>query len=270
MPMTLVGNTTTRPDVKKFCIRGVDIAAIDIDVATNLIKQLAINGQGTYVTVTGAHGIVESVHSDRVRDAHAHATLVVPDGMPIVWLGRLLGFSAIGRVYGPDLMASVFSRSELRELKHFFYGSTPAVIETLISAIKSRFGEFNLVGIHSPPLRPAGFEEDQAVISHIRQLRPNIIWVGLSTPKQEIWLLNHMQKIGTGVGIGVGAAFDLLSGLTRQAPRWIQRSGCEWLFRLVVDPKRLIRRYAFVVPRFLYYMAEALIRHYTSRSTNQL
>src|SRR5262249_39682405 len=99
------------------------------------------------------------------------------------------------------------------------------------------------------------------VISRIRDLRPHIIWIGLSTPKQEIWLLDHMQKIGTGVGIGVGAAFDLLSGTTQQAPRWIQRSGLEWLFRLAVEPRRLFRRYLFIVPHFLYYMAETFVVH---------
>lgn len=245
--------------VKRFRVRGIKIAAIDIVTATNLIEQLAADVQPSYVTVTGAHGIVESVYSDRVLEAHEKAALVVPDGMPLVWLGRLLGFRSIGRVYGPDLMESVFSRKELRELRHFFYGSTSAVIESLASNIRTRFGEFTLVGIHSPPVRPVGFAEDEDVISRIRQLKPHIVWVGLSTPKQEIWLRDHMPKIGSSLGIGVGAAFDLLAGTTQQAPRWIQRSGFEWLFRLAVEPKRLFRRYLFIVPRFLYYMAETFV-----------
>ena len=207
----------------------------------------------------GRHGIVESVYDDKVREAHQQASLVVPDGMPLVWVGRLLGFSSMGRVYGPDLMAAMFSRADLRQLRHYFYGSTPAAIERLTATITSRFGEFNLVGAYSPPIRPAGFDEDEDVLSRIRQLQPHIIWVGLSTPKQELWLQTHMPKIGSGVGIGVGAAFDLVSGTTRQAPRWIQRSGLEWLFRTAVEPKRLFRRYLFIVPRFLYYMAETFV-----------
>jgi N-acetylglucosaminyldiphosphoundecaprenol N-acetyl-beta-D-mannosaminyltransferase len=261
MIMTLGGNTATGFDFKSFRVRGINVAAIDIPLATDLIQQLATSAQGAYVTVTGAHGIVESVYSERVRKAHEQAAMIVPDGMPLVWLGRLLGFNSMGRVYGPDLMESVFSRRELRRLSHFFYGSTPAVIDSLAAIIRSRFGEFNLVGSFSPPVRPVGFDEDEEVISHIRQLRPQIIWIGLSTPKQEIWLLNHMHKIGTGVGIGVGAAFDLLSGTTQQAPRWIQRSGLEWMFRLAVEPRRLFRRYFFIVPRFLYYMAETFVMH---------
>jgi N-acetylglucosaminyldiphosphoundecaprenol N-acetyl-beta-D-mannosaminyltransferase len=235
------------------------VAAIDLDQACDLIGQLATNGQGAYVTVTGAHGIAESVYDDKVREAHQQVALVVPDGMPLVCLGRLLGFDSMGRVYGPDLMVAVFSRADLRQLRHYFYGSTPAAVERLTATLTLRFGEFNLVGAYSPPIRPVGYEEDEDVLSRIRLLKPHIIWVGLSTPKQEIWLHNHMHKIGSGVGIGVRAAFDLVSGTTRQAPRWIQRSGLERLFRLAVEPRRLFRRYLFVVPRFLYYMAETFI-----------
>jgi N-acetylglucosaminyldiphosphoundecaprenol N-acetyl-beta-D-mannosaminyltransferase len=257
--MEFVGNTEIAPQFRTFGVRGINVAAIDVPTATDLIGQLATNDHGVYVTVTGAHGIVESVYGDRVREAHQQAAVVVPDGVPLVWLGRLLGFNSIGRVYGPDLMSSVFSRRELRQLRHFFYGSTPAVIDRLTATLKSRFGEFNLVGAHSPPIRPVGFDEDDEVLSHIRQLKPHVVWVGLSTPKQEVWLCSHMHKIGSGVGIGVGAAFDLLSGTTLQAPRWVQRSGLEWAFRLAVEPRRLFRRYLFIVPRFLYYMAETFV-----------
>jgi N-acetylglucosaminyldiphosphoundecaprenol N-acetyl-beta-D-mannosaminyltransferase len=246
-------------EFKTFRVRGINVAAIDVAEATDLIATLATSSRGEYVTVTGAHGIVESVYSNEILNAHQQASLVVPDGMPLVWLGRLLGFRSMGRVYGPDLMAGVFSRGDLRGLKHFFYGSTPAVHDRLKAAIGSRFGEFNLTGAYAPPIRPIGFEESDEVLAHIRALKPHIIWVGLSTPKQELWLLNHMQKIGCGVGIGVGAAFDLLSGTTTQAPRWIQRSGFEWAFRLAVEPRRLFRRYLFIVPRFLYYMAETFV-----------
>jgi N-acetylglucosaminyldiphosphoundecaprenol N-acetyl-beta-D-mannosaminyltransferase len=246
-------------EFQKFRIRGVNVAAINVDRACDLIGQLARHGKGTYVTVTGAHGIVESVYDDEIREAHQQAAAVVADGMPLVWLGRRLGFTAIGRVYGPDLVAGVFARRELRQLRHFFYGSMPAVVEKLTASLSSRFGEFNLVGTYSPPMRPIGFVENEAVLSRMRELRPNIIWVGLSSPKQEIWLRNHMRQIGSGVGIGVGAAFDLMSGSTPQAPRFIQRSGCEWLFRLAMEPGRLHKRYAFIVPRFLFLIIEALL-----------
>jgi N-acetylglucosaminyldiphosphoundecaprenol N-acetyl-beta-D-mannosaminyltransferase len=258
--MTSGGEAAPAFGFETFSVRGTDVAAIDVDRATDLIAQLAANGRAAYVTVTGAHGIVESVGDERVREAHQQASMVVPDGMPLVWLGRLLGFNSIGRVYGPDLMSSIFSRKELRELRHFFYGSTTEVISKLTASLTSRFGEFNCVGAFSPPIRPLGFEEENEVLSRIQKLKPHIVWVGLSTPKQEVWLRMHMKKIGCGVGIGVGAAFDLLSGTIPQAPRWVQRSGLEWLFRMAMDPRRLFKRYFFIVPQFLYFMAEALAK----------
>ena len=155
--MTAADNAAPGIEFRRFRVRGTSVAAIDLERACDLIGQLATAGQGSYVTVTGAHGIVESVYSDRVREAHQQATMVVPDGMPLVWLGRLLGFNSIGRVYGPDLMASVFARKELRQLKHYFYGSTPAIVDRLTTTLRSQFGEFTLVGAYSPPIRPVGF-----------------------------------------------------------------------------------------------------------------
>src|SRR5262249_35241920 len=151
--------------------------------------------------------------------------------------------------------------------RHFFYGSDPATVSRLRQILVARFGEFNMVGMHCPAMRPVGFAEDEEIIEAIRQLRPQIVWVGLSTPKQEVWLQMHMRQIGTGVGIGCGAAFDFLSGKTARAPRWVQRSGLEWLFRTVVEPRRLFGRYFFVVPRFLWFLVQALLKHETEFSS---
>jgi N-acetylglucosaminyldiphosphoundecaprenol N-acetyl-beta-D-mannosaminyltransferase len=264
--MTYRGGAARAFEFETFRIRGTDVAAVDVVRASDLVGQLATSTRGAYVTVTGAHGIVESVHNEQIQEAHQRASMVVPDGMPLVWLGRLLGFNSVGRVYGPDLMSCIFSRKELRQLRHFFYGSTPDIVSKLTTTLTSRFGKFNCVGAYSPPIRPLGFSEEESVLANIRDLKPNIIWVGLSTPKQELWLHMHMQKIGGGVGIGVGAAFDLLSGVTPQAPRWIQRSGFEWLFRLAMEPRRLFKRYFFVVPQFLYFMVETLVSRRTTRT----
>jgi N-acetylglucosaminyldiphosphoundecaprenol N-acetyl-beta-D-mannosaminyltransferase len=245
-------------DVPSFSIRGIRIAAIDLKRASRLISARARASHGDYVTVTGAHGIVESSDDDLVLRAHQGAFLVVPDGMPLVWLGRRLGFPTMGRVYGPDLMECIFSKPECRELRHFFYGGRPEVVSKLTSAIATRFGQINVVGTYSPAMNPLGFCEDDAIVRRIRDCRPQIIWVGLSSPKQEVWLHMHMPKIGVGVGIGVGAAFDFLSGTSRQAPRWVQRSGLEWLFRVANEPRRLFWRYFFVVPRFSFLFFETL------------
>jgi N-acetylglucosaminyldiphosphoundecaprenol N-acetyl-beta-D-mannosaminyltransferase len=237
-------------DFTVFQIEGIRVAAVDLQRACRLVAGLAIQRLGTYVTVTGAHGLVESCYDPRIRQAHQSASLVLPDGMPLVWLGRALGHTSMGRVYGPDLIQAIFSEQAFRELRHFFYGSQPQVLTALMDRLTSRFGEFNLVGSYCPPMRLAGFQEDEEVLQIIRHARPHFIWIGLSTPKQELWMYMHMPKIATGVAVGIGAAFDLVAGSTPQAPRWMQRSGLEWLFRLIVDPRRLYRRYAFIVPRF--------------------
>jgi N-acetylglucosaminyldiphosphoundecaprenol N-acetyl-beta-D-mannosaminyltransferase len=247
-------------DYRVFEIRGIRVATVDVFRACDLICARAPLAKGEYVTVTGAHGIVESAYDKRVLNAHQQAAMVVADGMPLVWLGRLLGYSSIGRVNGPELMEVLFAKQEYRNLRHFFYGGDESVVTNFRNVIVSRFGDFNFIGAHYPPFKPSGFIEDEEVLARIRALHPNIVWVGLSTPKQEVWMHMHMAKIGCGIGLGVGAAFDLLSGTTRRAPRWIQRSGFEWLFRLAVEPRRLYKRYFFVIPRFAYFWLETLIK----------
>jgi N-acetylglucosaminyldiphosphoundecaprenol N-acetyl-beta-D-mannosaminyltransferase len=243
----------------RFTIKGIDIAAVDIAFVRAFVGERVTRAAGEYITATSAHGIVESANDDRVLQAHRQALMVVPDGLPLVWLGRLLGFRSTGHVRGSDLMQSIFARRETRMLRHFFYGSNPSVIAQLKKVLLARFGEFNDVGSYCPPIRPPGFAEDGDVLSRIHEATPHFVWVGLSTPKQELWLQMHMPKIASGIGIGVGAAFDLLSGTVPRAPRWIQSSGFEWLFRLAMEPKRLFRRYLFVIPRFIGFFIEALV-----------
>jgi N-acetylglucosaminyldiphosphoundecaprenol N-acetyl-beta-D-mannosaminyltransferase len=247
-------------EIQRFDIAGIDIAAIDLPEACKIIAGAASSHLPAYVTATGAHGVVESVYDESVRHAHKEALLVVPDGMPLMWLGRILGCRSIGRVRGPDLMEAMFSKKEYRDLRHYFYGSKPSVIAALVNVIVARFGQFNFVGSYSPPMQPRGFTEDDEVLSRIREAAPDILWVGLSTPKQELWLRMHMNKIGCGVGIGVGAAFEFVSGILPQAPRWVQCSGFEWLFRLIMEPKRLFRRYFLVVPRFAWLFLQRLLK----------
>ena len=208
-----------------FDIKGVPVAAVSLPFACDFIASRASTACGEYVAVTGAHGIVELAYNERVREAHRQALIVVPDGMPLVWLGRLLGFGSMTRVYGPDLMNGIFETERRRRLKHFFYGANPSVILKLSETLRRRFGEFSLVGTYSPPMQLLGYEECEEVLARIRGVRPDLIWVALSTPKQELWMQMHMPKIGSGIAIGVGAAFDLLSGTTIQAPRWISALG---------------------------------------------
>lgn len=236
-------------------VLGVGVSAVNMAQALEVIDEWIAAGKGNYVCCRDVHGLVLCHNDDELRRIHAHAGLVTPDGMPLVWLGRHAGYACVDRVYGPDLMLALAERSLVKGYRHFFYGGAPEIPERLSCNLKTRFPDLNVVGCYSPPYRPLTEAEDATVTSMINEAQPNIVWIGLSTPKQEQWMMAHVNRLHGAVLIGVGAAFDFHAGVTRQAPRWIQRSGFEWLFRLAVEPKRLWRRYLKVVPLFAYYTA---------------
>ena len=186
---------------------------------------------------------------NELRRMHNDGTgLVTPDGMPLVWLLRKAGYAHVSRVYGPDLMLALAGKTGYR---HFLYGGAPGIPERLANALKSKCPSIDIAGTYSPPFRSLSGEEDEEVCALIQESQPDIIWVGLGTPKQERWMASHVNRLNGAVLIGVGAAFDFHAGTIKQAPRWIQRSGFEWLFRLVVEPRRLWRRYFTVIPLFV-------------------
>jgi N-acetylglucosaminyldiphosphoundecaprenol N-acetyl-beta-D-mannosaminyltransferase len=172
--------------------------------------------------------------------------------MPMVWVGRLQGFKEMSRVYGPDLMLEVCKLSVKNGYTHFFYGGKDGVAQQLEKNLTKRFPGLKVVGTYTPPFRPLSSHEEQELIKLVHDARPDIFWVGLGTPKQEKFMAQYLDKLDTKLMIGVGAAFDIHSGQTRQAPRWMQRSGLEWLFRLLQEPRRLWRRYLINNPLFLY------------------
>lgn len=187
---------------------------------------------------------MQGYRDPELRRIFNRSGLTTPDGMAIVWLLRLQGFSQVERVYGPDLMQAVCKRSAETGWRHYFYGGTPGVAEQLAEKLKTQSPGLQIAGMYSPPFRELTPEEDREMIARINEARPDIVWVGIGSPKQELWMSRHLGQVDAPVLIGVGAAFDFLSGRKRQAPRWIQRSGFEWLFRLGSEPKRLWRRYA--------------------------
>jgi N-acetylglucosaminyldiphosphoundecaprenol N-acetyl-beta-D-mannosaminyltransferase len=202
---------------------------------------------------------MESQRDGELRRIHNEAGLVTPDGMPLVWISRLKGHAQVGRVYGPDLMLVFCEASERQGYRHFLYGGGAGVAELLASRLKERFPGLAIVGTLCPPFRALEPDEDDEVVRCINQARPDIVWVGLSTPKQERWMRAHFGRLTAPVLVGVGAAFDFHAGLKRQAPRWIQRSGLEWLFRLAAEPRRLWRRYLYNNPRFVFLVALQLL-----------
>jgi N-acetylglucosaminyldiphosphoundecaprenol N-acetyl-beta-D-mannosaminyltransferase len=217
------------------------------DVVTQMQLWIQSDVKGRYIAVTGMHGIAESRADHDLRRALDSADLVVPDGMPLVWLGRWHRHPLKRRVYGPELMET-FCRETGAMYRHFFYGGGSGTAEHLADSLHQRYG-IVVAGTYSPPFRPLTHAEQRHVASYVEEVSPSVLWVGLSTPKQEKWMHQNRGKLSVPVMLGVGAAFDINSGKTRQAPVWMRENGFEWLFRLLTEPQRLWRRYLISIPR---------------------
>lgn len=235
-----------------FSVLGVGVSGSEIPQAVDRLKQWIGEGQAArYVAVTGMHGVMEAQKDAEFRAILNAADLVVPDGMPLVWLGRLRGHHLKRRVYGPELMLT-FLQQTGRRYRHFFYGGAPGVPEQLAERLQLQVPELQVVGTCSPPYRALTPEEEAEIARQINDAAPDVVWVGLSTPKQERWMHRMRCLLRTPVLIGVGAAFDIHAGRTRQAPAWMRENGLEWLFRLLSEPRRLWRRYLVLGPKFVF------------------
>jgi N-acetylglucosaminyldiphosphoundecaprenol N-acetyl-beta-D-mannosaminyltransferase len=241
-------------------ILGVGVSAITLDDAVGHVERWIDARIHNYICVTGAHGVLESRRDKCLCDIHKHAGLVTPDGMPVVWLSRLLGEPHIEQVCGRDLMRALTALSTRRGYRQVYYGGGVGVAEQLKKTLTAAYPGLAVVGTFCPPFRELTAEEDATTVEAINALRPDIVWIGLSTPKQERWMASHRDRIEAPVIVGVGAAFDFLAGKKPVPPRWIQRCGLEWSFRLCTEPRRLWRRYAYIVPGFALLAAADLIR----------
>jgi len=260
------GNRMTPKSIQRANILGIGVSAINMSQALETIAEWIHRREQQYICVRDVHGIMESQSDTKLKQIHNRAGLVTPDGMPLVWLSHLKGFPWVERVYGPDLMLAVCEQSVAKGYRHYFYGGAEGVPEKLITRLTQRFSGLRVAGWWSPPFRPLSSEEDEGLIEIINRTEPDIVWVGLSTPKQEYWMYEHLGRLKAPVMIGVGAAFDFHAGVKRQAPRWMQKSGLEWSFRLLNEPRRLWRRYLINNPLFLWMLLlQALGRSYAYR-----
>jgi N-acetylglucosaminyldiphosphoundecaprenol N-acetyl-beta-D-mannosaminyltransferase len=232
-------------------IMGVNVSAITMADALLTVEDWISRKARHFVCITGVHGVIESQSDPQLLAIHERAGLVTPDGMPIVWMARKLGYLRTERVYGPELMLRLTAISADKGYRQYYFGGAPGLAEQLRDSLKQRFPNLQVAGTFSPPFRASSPDEDEMMIQMINAARPDIVWIGLSTPKQEYWMDQHVGKIDAPVMIGVGAAFDFLAGSKRQAPRWMQQHGLEWLFRMMSEPKRLWRRYFRIVPKFM-------------------
>jgi N-acetylglucosaminyldiphosphoundecaprenol N-acetyl-beta-D-mannosaminyltransferase len=239
-------------DPQVFRVLGIGIHAVQIADVIRIIKAWIQERSGPhYVVVANVHVLVEGTKSLNFKDVLLKSDLCIPDGMPLVWLGRSQGHTLKRRCYGPDLMAEFCHETHMLGYKHFFYGAAPGVAEKLAVQLKKNYSALEVVGTYSPPFRPLTPVEDNEVVQRINAARPDILWVGLGCPKQERWMLEHRSHLNVPVMLGVGQAFDIYAGRVRQAPSWMREHGFEWLFRLVTNPRRLWRRYLVFNTRFL-------------------
>ena len=225
--------------------------------AVNRVLGWAARGESRYVCCANVHSVMESFDSPYFRNCMNAADLVTSDGVPLVWALRRLGVGMATRVYGPDLVPEIFRAADREGLRVGFYGGSPESLKLLLQVTEQQFP--GLVGYgFSPPFRELSPEEDQMVVDRINASGVQILFVGLGCPKQEKWMADHRDRVRA-VMLGVGAAFDFLTGRKPQAPDWLQSVGMEWLFRLAVEPRRLWRRYLKHNPRFVAHFAAQLL-----------
>ena len=241
-----------------FRVLAVRVDAVQIPEVLAILEQwLHQRDRCRTVAFNGMHGMMEARRDPAYRAMMNAADLIVPDGMPLVWLGRVRGMALRRRVYGPELMLSLCERTS--GYRHFFFGGAPGVSDQLASALKNKIPGLQVAGTYSPPFRPLTELEDEEVVAELNRASPDVVWVGLGTPKQERWMYEHRDRLNAAVLLGVGAAFDFHSGTKKQAPGWMRERGLEWLFRLLQEPRRLGRRYLVYGPKFAFLVAMELL-----------
>ena len=240
----------SRPPAR-FPVLGVLVDALDLRTAADRLEQWIASGRRGYVCHANVHGVMEAHRDPAVRAAYAGSGLTAPDGMPLVWLGRRAGHAGVGRVYGPDLMLELCERAARSGASCYYLGGAPGVAESLAAAMEARFPGLRTAGTLAPPFGIDPYRVDEELVRRVNASKPDILWVGLGCPRQELWMATHRGSLQASVLVGVGAAFDFHTGRKRQAPRALQRAGLEWLFRLAAEPGRLWYRYLVYNPWFV-------------------
>ena len=240
-------------------ILGTTIHPTTYHDATALILGWAAGAESRTVCLANVHMVMEAYDDPAYQAAVNGADLVAPDGMPLIWILRLLGHDMEGRVYGPTLMLRVLEAAARQGVPVGFYGASPDVLDALIANMRQKFPGLCVAYSCSPPFREQTVDEDNAVVGNINASGARILFVGLGCPKQERWMDRHKGRVRA-VMLGVGAAFDFHAGAIPQAPAWMQERGLEWLFRFCIEPRRLWKRYLRHNPRFAIFSTLQLLR----------
>jgi N-acetylglucosaminyldiphosphoundecaprenol N-acetyl-beta-D-mannosaminyltransferase len=240
---------TAQPSSFPCC--GVRIDALDPDGAAEALLESRF-GEPRVAHLCNAYTLSLAVRDEAFRAVLDAGDLNLSDGHYVAMVGRRRGLAEMSsRVYGPDLMAAVLDRGRNRELRHYLYGSTPETVQRLGAALAERYPGVSVVGAESPPFRPLSGDETEQMVQRIRATRPDIVWVGLGTPRQDVFVHDFRDRLGTTL-VPVGAAFDFFAGTKPMAPQWVQQRGLEWAYRLATEPRRLWKRYLVGNPVFVY------------------
>jgi len=224
-------------------ILGVAVDPLSMESALGHIECALSQRRKGYVCMIGVHGIMEAQRDPQLAQIYARSMLAVPDGMPTVWLGHWQGFGQMQRVAGPDLMLEVFRRPEFAHCTHFLYGGKEGVADELRERLLQRFPSARIAGTYTPPFRDLTLEEETEFAARMQSLKPDLLWVGISTPKQERLMKRLLPLLESTLMFGVGAAFDFHTGRIKDSPQWVKRAGLQWLHRLIQDPRHLFWRY---------------------------
>lgn len=251
-------------------ILGVGISAVNMESAVGLADSIVRKGTKGYICVTGVHGVMEAQTDPSFREIQNRSLITTPDGMPTVWIGRLRGHREMGRVYGPDFMLEFCALAVERGYRMFLYGGQTGVAEQLAAMLISRFPGLEIAGTYTPPFRPLNPEEEADLHRMLQESRADVLWCGLSTPKQERFMAGYIDRLPVKLMVGVGAAFDINSGRTSDAPQWMKQAGMQWCYRLFQEPGRLWRRYLYNNPKFVWlFLLQFLgLRRYELRETS--
>jgi N-acetylglucosaminyldiphosphoundecaprenol N-acetyl-beta-D-mannosaminyltransferase len=238
----------------KSVILGVQTDAQRFDEAVTRLIAAASESRTQYVSTCPVYTLMMCRENPAVMAAVNGAGMVTADGMPVVWVQRQRGNPQAERVYGPDLLQAICQRTANTSIRHYFWGGAPGVPEQLATRLQTLYPGLNIAGTYSPPIEPVPAQPDPQVIERLNTAQPHIIWVGLGSPKQDLWMARYQTVLNAPLLIGVGAAFDMLAGTRKQAPRWMQRTGLEWVFRLMQEPRRLFKRYLVYNPLFIWHL----------------
>jgi N-acetylglucosaminyldiphosphoundecaprenol N-acetyl-beta-D-mannosaminyltransferase len=251
----------TADDVRKRDLLGIPIAMADYEQAMDVMDGMIARRERGYVCAVAVHALTVAHTDPEMKRALLGSTLVVPDGMPLVWASNLLGENLQQRVYGPELMRRYSQRCAAQEHRVWLYGGRDqGHLVQLALRLRQRHEGIQIVGGYAPPFRPLTQEEEDVLVAQINEARPDVLWIGIGVPKQEKWMAHIRERLDVPVMCAVGAAFDFHAGRISQAPAWMQDRGLEWTYRIAQEPRRLLPRYLYYNPRFMLAFARQFMR----------